>query len=95
MADKTVIDEVIESISGMVDISDKKVQKRIATAKGRIYLSDISMDHIRLKTNPKGDVLENAKLAAIHAVKKTPEMVFMCHPITISCLLYTSDAADE
>ncbi|NDB29901.1 cyclic pyranopterin monophosphate synthase MoaC [archaeon] len=84
MVDKTVMDEVIESISGMVDISDKEVQKRIATAKGRIYLRDISMDHIRLKTNPKGDVLENAKLAAIHAVKKTPEMVFMCHPITIS-----------
>lgn len=70
MVDKMAIDEVKESISGMVDISDKQVQKRIATAKGRIYLSNISMVHIRSKTNPKGDVLENAKLAAIHAVKK-------------------------
>ena len=78
------IDDIKERISGMVDISDKKIQKRIAKAKGRIYLSDISMSHILSKTNPKGDVLENAKLAAIHAVKKTPEMVFMCHPITIS-----------
>lgn len=68
---------------GMIDIQDKIVTRRTSVAQGTIFLTPESILHIKNKTNPKGDVLENAKLAAIHAVKKTPEMVFMCHPIKI------------
>lgn len=68
---------------GMIDISDKPVSQRVAVATGTIHLNSESMLHILNKTNPKGDVLENAKLAAIHAVKQTPNLVFMCHPIQI------------
>lgn len=68
---------------GMIDIQDKIVTRRTAIAQGTIFLTPESIIHIKNKTNPKGDVLENAKLAAIHAVKKTPELVFMCHPIKI------------
>lgn len=67
----------------MVDISDKPIVHREATASGKILLNKQSFDSIVRKTNPKGDVLENAKLSAIHAVKKTPELIFMCHPIPI------------
>ncbi|MHA2501974.1 MAG: cyclic pyranopterin monophosphate synthase MoaC [Candidatus Kariarchaeaceae archaeon] len=69
---------------GMIEISEKPDMVRTATAMGTIVLSEISMYHIVNKSNPKGDVLENAKLAAILAVKKTPELVFMCHPIKIT-----------
>ena len=67
----------------MVDISDKPIVHREAIASGKILLNKQSFDSIVNKTNPKGDVLENAKLSAIHAVKKTPELIFMCHPIPI------------
>ncbi|MHA1973700.1 MAG: cyclic pyranopterin monophosphate synthase MoaC [Candidatus Hodarchaeales archaeon] len=66
-----------------IDISDKPIQKRIATAKGTIYLSTKSISRILKKKVQKGDPLENAKYAAIHAVKKTPDLVFMAHPIPI------------
>ncbi len=74
----------LEKTHGMIDITEKPAIVREATAKGEIQLSDVSIRHIKEGTNPKGDVLENARLAAILAVKKTPEMVFMCHPIKIS-----------
>ncbi len=68
----------------MINISDKPVQIRTATATGTITLSSESISQILNNSNPKGDVLENAKLAAINAVKKTPEIVFMCHPLKIT-----------
>ncbi len=74
----------MENLKGMIDISSKPPMKRVAVASGEVILNETSLDHIRNGTNPKGDVLENAKLAAILAVKKTPELVFMCHPIQIS-----------
>lgn len=78
------IESTDESTKGMIDIAEKTPMKRKAIAEGKIYLNSESIHSIQNGTNPKGDVLENAKLAAIHAVKKTPEMVFMCHPIRIS-----------
>lgn len=66
-----------------IDISSKPLQKRRATAMGKLFLSPDSIQRIQSKQVEKGDPLENARLAAIHAVKKTPELVFMAHPIPI------------
>ena len=74
----------MDDVRGMIDISSKKIISRKATAMGVIYLNTTSIEAIRNHTNPKGDVLENAKLAAVHAVKKTPDLVFLAHPIQIS-----------
>lgn len=71
-------------IHGMIDISDKKIMLRISSAEGYIHLSDESIARITNKTNEKGDVLENAKLAAIQGAKMTPQLVFMAHPIKIN-----------
>ncbi len=79
----------------MVDIAGKKPMLREATARGEVILSPISIAHIREGTNPKGDVLENARLAAIHAVKKTPEFVFMCHPIQITSTKVKFEVKDD
>ena len=66
-----------------IDISEKRVVRRIATARGTLFLSNESISRIKTQTVQKGDPLENAKLAAIHAVKKTSDLVFMAHPIPI------------
>ncbi|MHA2403513.1 MAG: cyclic pyranopterin monophosphate synthase MoaC [Candidatus Kariarchaeaceae archaeon] len=71
-------------IHGMIDISNKSVIRRKAKASGKIFLNKDSISSITDKTNPKGDVLENAKLAAIQAVKQTPNLVFLAHPIQIN-----------
>ncbi|MHA2252857.1 MAG: cyclic pyranopterin monophosphate synthase MoaC [Candidatus Kariarchaeaceae archaeon] len=73
-----------QSIKGMIDISEKQIVKRTAMAQGRIYLGQDSLNSIRDGTNPKGNVLENAKLSAIYAVKKTPDLVFLAHQIQIN-----------
>jgi cyclic pyranopterin monophosphate synthase len=73
-------------VKGLVDISGKPTINREATASGSIFLNSTSIRHIKENTNPKGDVLENAKLAAVHAVKMTPTLVFLCHPIKINSI---------
>ncbi len=73
-----------ENVRGMIDISSKEIIKRTARVSGEIILNASSIAAIKDHTNPKGDVLENAKLAAVHAVKKTPELVFLAHPIQIT-----------
>ncbi|MFX0174120.1 MAG: cyclic pyranopterin monophosphate synthase MoaC [Candidatus Hodarchaeota archaeon] len=67
----------------VLDISSKQTQRRIATAVGTLYLSKESINRINTETIEKGNPIVNAKLAALHAVKKTPELVFMAHPIPI------------
>ncbi|MHA2166753.1 MAG: cyclic pyranopterin monophosphate synthase MoaC [Candidatus Hodarchaeales archaeon] len=66
-----------------IDITEKEIVKRVSTAKGTIHLSKGTISKILSKNVQKGDPLENARYAAIHAVKKTPELVFMAHPIPI------------
>jgi molybdenum cofactor biosynthesis enzyme len=57
----------------MVDIGEKEVVRRKAVASGKIMLGKRSLDAIRSGTVRKGDVLEAAKIAAIQAVKSTPD----------------------
>lgn len=68
----------------MVDISGKKEIYRTAIAEGRIFLKKNTIEQIMNKTIKKGDVLINAQLSAINAIKKTPELIFLAHPIPIS-----------
>ncbi|MFQ6136789.1 MAG: cyclic pyranopterin monophosphate synthase MoaC [Candidatus Hydrothermarchaeales archaeon] len=68
----------------MVDISEKKKVLRVAKAKGRIKLKDSTVKLIREGKVEKGNVLTTAQIAATLAVKRTPEMIPMCHPIPIT-----------
>jgi cyclic pyranopterin phosphate synthase len=68
---------------GMIDISGKPVVFRKATAAGKITLKPETVEAIRKGDIRKGDPLEAAKLAAIAAVKKTPELLTFCHSIPI------------
>jgi cyclic pyranopterin phosphate synthase len=68
----------------MVDISDKAVTSRIATAKGRIIMAPETLAMINKGTAKKGDVLGVARVAGIMAVKKTPDLIPLCHPLPIT-----------
>ena len=65
------------------DISDKPVVFREATATGRIMLKPKTLERIRDGELEKGDPLAISKTMAILAVKKTPEMLALCHPLRI------------
>jgi cyclic pyranopterin phosphate synthase len=69
--------------AGMIDISEKGDVERVATASGRIKLKRSTIKKIRSGTTRKGNVLGCAEIAAILAVKKTPDMIPMCHQINI------------
>lgn len=66
-----------------VDISDKKVVYREATATGRIKLKPSTIDLIRKGKLQKGDPLSLAAAASVLAAKLTPSMVVLAHPLKI------------
>jgi len=65
------------------DIADKPVVYRKATATGRIVLDRKTLRLIRRGKLEKGDPVAISKTMAILAVKKTPEMLALCHPLRI------------
>jgi len=67
----------------MVDISDKKIVHREATASGSIYLQESTIDLIKNHLVKKGDVLAVARIAAISGAKKTFDLIPLCHNIPI------------
>lgn len=68
----------------MVDITEKPVVYREATARGFIRLRKETIEAIREGRVPKGDVLNVARTAAIQAVKRTWDLLPLCHPIPIT-----------
>ena len=68
----------------MVDITGKELSFRQAVARGFIRLKRETVEAIRRGSVPKGDVLTVAKAAAILAVKRTWELIPLCHPIPIT-----------
>ncbi len=72
--------------NGMIDISGKDITIRTATASGCITLGQEGFEIVKDGTCIKGDVLGTAKIAAINAVKATPSIIPMCHPIPIEAI---------
>ncbi len=67
----------------MVDISAKAVTAREASAAGRVLLSGAAVAALRDGTVPKGDALAVARIAGLQAVKRTPELVPLAHPVSV------------
>lgn len=68
----------------MVDVSDKAVTSRIATARGVVEMSAETLDIVQKGQAKKGDVLAIARLAGIMAAKKTSDLIPLCHPLPIT-----------
>ena len=68
----------------MVDVSSKAETDRSATAAGKIFVGNEIFKAIVEGGVPKGDVLSVARIAAIMAVKRTSEIIPLCHPLPIA-----------
>jgi cyclic pyranopterin monophosphate synthase len=68
----------------MVDVSEKHVTSRSATAKAQILMLPETLALILDRTAKKGDVLATARIAGIMAAKKTHELIPLCHPLLIT-----------
>ena len=68
----------------MVDVSEKHVTSRSATAKAQVLMLPETLALILGGTVKKGDVLATARIAGIMAAKKTHELIPLCHPLLIS-----------
>jgi cyclic pyranopterin phosphate synthase len=68
----------------MVDVSEKAVTERIATAEGRVLMSASTLKLVVDGNAKKGDVLGAARIAGIMAAKRTHELIPLCHPLLIS-----------
>ena len=68
----------------MVDVSKKNETERVATATGKIALSDAAYQLVKSGTMAKGDVLGVARVAGIMAAKKVDGLIPLCHPLAIT-----------
>jgi|TARA_B110000438_G_scaffold167703_1_gene160401 cyclic pyranopterin phosphate synthase len=67
----------------MIDVSSKEVTHRKALATGEIILGSQVIEMIKNKKMPKGDPLSIAEISGINGVKKTSELVPLCHPLPL------------
>ena len=67
----------------MVDVSSKKETFRRALASGKIYVGKEVFDLIKNKKMPKGDPIALAEISAVLGVKKTSDLIPLCHPLAI------------
>jgi cyclic pyranopterin phosphate synthase len=79
----------------MVDVSDKEVTARTATATGRVLVSAAVVELLRGEGVPKGDALAVARLAGIMGAKQTPSLIPLCHPLAISGVTVDLTVNDE
>ncbi len=79
----------------MVDITNKKTVYREAVAEGVIRLKPETIKRIKEGKVEKGDVLTVSSIAAIQAVKKTPELIPLCHNLPITNVKVEYEFIDE
>ena len=68
----------------MVDVGAKPATRRVAVASGRIVMRPATFLLISSGGAKKGDVLGVARVAAIQAAKRTPDLIPLAHPIAIT-----------
>jgi cyclic pyranopterin monophosphate synthase len=79
----------------MVDVSGKDVTARSATASGRVLVCPEVVALLRGAGVPKGDALAVARIAGIAGAKRTPDLVPLCHPVTLHAVTVELDVHDD
>jgi len=81
----------------MVNVSDKKITKRTAIAKATMFLGSEIISHFKNEeiTTKKGPVFQTAIIAGIQAVKRTSDLIPMCHPLLINGVDVDIEVLDE
>ena len=68
----------------MVDVGDKAISQRVATAEAVITMLPETLVMITEGKHKKGDVFAVARIAGIQAAKKCPDLIPLCHPLMLS-----------
>jgi cyclic pyranopterin phosphate synthase len=82
MADLTHFDE--QGAARMVDVGDKRETEREAIASGAVEMAPETLARIAAGDVKKGDVLAVARIAAIQGLKRTAELIPLCHPLRVT-----------
>jgi cyclic pyranopterin monophosphate synthase len=75
----------------MVDVGEKPQSRRRAVAEGSISMLPETLDMILQGSHKKGDVLGIARIAGIMAAKKAPDLIPLCHPLSLTKVEITLD----
>jgi cyclic pyranopterin monophosphate synthase len=79
----------------MVDVGDKRATRRVAVARGRVYMHRDTLALLRDGRAPKGDVLTTAHIAGVMAAKRTSDLVPLAHPIPVESVRIAFSFDDE
>jgi cyclic pyranopterin phosphate synthase len=79
----------------MVDVGNKPIQQRIASAEGHIKLSPNTLSLIQENQIKKGDVLTIAEIAGIQGAKKTSELIPLCHPLSLTKVMVSTELLSD
>ncbi|MCG6575355.1 cyclic pyranopterin monophosphate synthase MoaC [Pseudomonas sp. AF32] len=81
--------------ANMVDVTDKAVTFREATAEAFVRMLPDTLQMIVSGGHPKGDVFAVARIAGIQAAKKTSDLIPLCHPLMLTSVKVELDAAGD
>ncbi len=70
----------------MVEVGEKAVIRRTATAAGSVRMSPETVELLREKALPKGDALNTARIAGTMAAKRTPDLIPLCHGLNLTSI---------
>jgi cyclic pyranopterin phosphate synthase len=93
MSQLTHLDE--QGQARMVDVGDKAVTQRSATAEGWVQMQPATLRMISEGTHKKGDVFAVARIAGIQAAKKCSDLIPLCHPLMLSSVRVELSAQPE
>ena len=79
----------------MVDVGGKDVTRRVAIVRGAVEMNANTLDLLKRRALPKGDVLVTAQVAGIMAAKRTSELIPLCHHVPLSYADVRFEIRDE
>jgi cyclic pyranopterin phosphate synthase len=79
----------------MVDVGEKAIVRRTATAGGYVRMSPETVELLRDRALPKGDALNTARIAGVMAAKKTSELIPLCHGLNLTSIDIEFDVEDD
>ena len=84
-----------EGAARMVDVGEKAVVRRTAVAGGQVRMSSETVELLREKALPKGDVLNTARIAGVMAAKRTPDLIPLCHGLNLTSVSVEFEVGEE
>ena len=79
----------------MVDVTPKDPTHRRATARCRVWMANDTTNKIAANAISKGDVLAVARVAGIQAAKRTPDLIPLCHQLTVGAVYVNFNIGED